>query len=156
MKWITIYFAFIFSTGLNAKETVAATAGITIGAEGTTSYTIGQVVYSTSKGINGSVEEGVQQPYEILTITGMKETRIDLKMNVFPNPTTNQLQLTVESEFAKGLSCQLMDLQGRVIEDRKIEKIHTVISLETVPKAIYFLKVNRNNQVIKTFKIIKQ
>ena len=43
---------------------------------------VGQVVYITSTGINGSVAQGVQQPYEISVITGVNETAINLEMNV--------------------------------------------------------------------------
>jgi hypothetical protein len=38
----------------------------------------------------------VQQPYEISITTGVKETTINLEMNVYPNPTTNYLTLKVD------------------------------------------------------------
>ena len=43
-----------------------------------------------------------------------------------------------------------------VIENKKVVENHTTISMEALPKAIYFLKVARANQTVKTFKIIKQ
>jgi hypothetical protein len=38
--------------------------GEATGSGGSVSYSVGQVVYTTNTGINGSVAQGVQQPYE--------------------------------------------------------------------------------------------
>ena len=133
-----------------------ATGGDATGAGGSSSYTIGQIVYTTDTGSNGSVAQGVQQPYEISVTAGVNQTAINLEMKVFPNPTTNYLQLKVESEALESLSFQLIDLQGKVIENKKVVENHTTISMEALPKAIYFLNVTRNNQTVKKFKVIKQ
>ena len=65
--------------------------------------------------------------------TGVKETSINLEMNVYPNPTTDYLTLKVEE--SKGLSYQLFDMQGKVIENKK---------------------VTEEGQAVKTFRIIKK
>jgi len=57
-------------TGLQAQESVNAAGGNASGSGGTVSYTVGQVVYTTKTGTNGSVAEGVQQAYEISDPTG--------------------------------------------------------------------------------------
>lgn len=139
--------------GLHAQETVPTAGGDAIGSGGTSSYTVGQVVYTTATGTNGSVAQGVEQPYEISVTTGINETTINLEMSVYPNPTTNYLQLKVEK--FETLNVQLIDLQGKVIENKKVVGINTTIAMEALPKAIYFLKVTKDKQVIKTFKIIK-
>jgi hypothetical protein len=141
--------------GLHAQESPTATGGDATGAGGTSSYTVGQVVYTTNTGSNGSVAQGVQQPYEISVTTGVNETTINLEMSVFPNPTTNYLQLKVGSEKLENLNFQLIDLQGKVIENKKVTAITSTINMEELPKAIYFLNVTKNNQLIKTFKVIK-
>jgi hypothetical protein len=141
--------------GLHAQESPTATGGDATGAGGTSSYTVGQVVYTTNTGSNGSVAQGVQQPYEISVTTGVNETTINLEMNVFPNPTTNYLQLKVGSEKLENLNFQLIDLQGKVIENKKVTAITSTINMEELPKAIYFLNVTKNNQLIKAFKVIK-
>ena len=43
------------------------------------SYTVGQVVYYTYTGSNGSVAEGVQQPYEISPLIVSKNIKVDFK-----------------------------------------------------------------------------
>jgi hypothetical protein len=47
--------------GLQAQETPAATGGEATVSGGTVSYSVGQVVYTSAKGRNGSAAQGVQQ-----------------------------------------------------------------------------------------------
>lgn len=141
--------------GLHAQQNTATTGGEATGSGGTASYSVGQVTYTTANGSNGSIAQGVQQPYEISTTVGINQTSINLEMSVYPNPTTNYLILIVENEKLENLNYQLMDLQGKVIESKKVNSITTSINVESAPKAIYFLNVLKNNQIIKTFKVIK-
>ena len=153
-KTITsIAFLLLGLGGLHAQETVTTTGGEATGTGGTASYSVGQVVYTTATGTNGSVAQGVQQPYEISTTVGIKETAINLEMNVYPNPTTNYLTLKVEK--TEGLTFQLYDLQGKVITNKKVNSATTTVAMENLPTATYFLNVVNNKQVVKTFKIIK-
>ena len=141
--------------GLHAQESPTATGGEATGTGGTVSYSVGQVVYTTATGTNGSVAQGVQQPYEISTTVGINETTIYLALSIHPNPTTNYILLKIESEQVESLSYQLYDLQGKVIENKNVTAKNTSISMEALPAATYFLNVERKNQIIKTFKIIK-
>ena len=148
-------FAFLFSglIGLHAQESPTATGGDATGTGGTASYSVGQVVHTTATGTNGSVAQGVQQTYEISTTAGINETAIHLEMSVYPNPTINYLTLKVEDN--SNLSYQLYDLQGKVIETKKINANSTIVTMEALPKASYFLTVTDNKKIVKTFKVIK-
>jgi hypothetical protein len=74
-------------------------------------------------------------------------------MSVYPNPTTNYL--TLKTEDNANLSYQLYDLQGKVIENKKVNANSTIITMEALPKATYFLTVTDNKKIVKTFKVIK-
>ena len=155
-KTITsIAFLLLGLGGLHAQEIPTATGGEATGTGGTVSYSVGQVVYTTATGTNGSVAQGVQQPYEISTTVGINETAINLEMNVYPNPTTDYLTLKVDNFELSTLNFQLIDMQGKVIETKKVNSNAINISLEGQPTATYFLNVVKNNQIIKTFKVIK-
>ena len=141
--------------GLQAQESPTATGGDATGTGGTASYSVGQVVYTTATGTNGSVAQGVQQPYEISTTVGVNETTINLELSVYPNPTTDYLTLKIDDIELSTLNFQLIDLQGKVIENKKVTATTSTINVESLSKATYFLNVTDNNQLIKTFKIIK-
>jgi hypothetical protein len=156
-KTITsVVFILLGLGGLHAQESPTAAGGDATGAGGSSSYTVGQVVYTTATGTNGSVAQGVQQPYEISVTTGVKETTINLELAVYPNPTTDFLQLNVGIQKFESISFHLFDMQGKLIESNKLTSNNTTIKMESLPKATYFLKVTNNKQVVKTLKIIKQ
>ena len=151
----SIAFLLLGLGGLYAQESPTATGGEATGTGGTSSYSVGQVVYTTATGSNGSVAQGVQQPYEISTTVGINETSINLELSVYPNPTTTFLSLKVKSEKLESLTYQLIDMQGKMITNKKVTASNTTITMEALPTATYFLNVVKNNQIVKTFKVIK-
>ena len=62
--------------GLQAQQVVTTSGGNASGSGGSVSYTVGQIVYTTNTDSNGSVAQGVQQPYEISVVTALKKQRI--------------------------------------------------------------------------------
>jgi len=143
-------------TGLQAQESVNATGNNASGSGGSASYSVGQIVYTTNTGTNGSVAQGIQQPYEISVVTGLEEAKgINLSVSAYPNPTTDFLELKVESEKLKNLSFQLYNMNGKLLQSAKITGSQTSIVMSNLVPATYFVKVTEGNKEVKTFKIIK-
>lgn len=144
------------TTGLQAQEAIPASGSIASGSGGSVSYTIGQVFFNTGTGINGSVAEGVQQPYEILVMVGIEEADgINLICRAFPNPVTDHLILEVEFLDYGKYFFKLYDMLGRLLVTQNLTDIRTTIPMQNLPPATYFLNVTVNQKVVKTFKIIK-
>lgn len=143
-------------TGLQAQESVNATGGNASGGGGSVSYSVGQVVYTTNTGTNGSVAQGVQQPYEISVVTAIEEAKgINLLISAYPNPTTDYLTLEVKDFELTNLSFQLYDINGKLLQSEKITGNQTSIVMSNLVPATYFVKVIQGNKEVKTFKIIK-
>lgn len=143
-------------TGLQAQESVNATGGEASGSGGSASYSVGQLVYTTNIGTNGSVAQGVQQPYEISVVTGIEEAKdINLSVSAYPNPTTDYLTLEVTDYEILKLNFQLYDINGKLLQSEKIIGNQTSIVMINLVPANYFVKVIRGNKEVKTFKIIK-
>ena len=147
-------------TGLQAQESVNATGGNASGSGGTVSYSVGQVVYTTNIGTNGSVAQGVQQPYEISVVTGLEEAKgINLTVSAYPNPTTDYLTLEVDASTTlsiQSMAYQLYDMQGKLLQNEKITSNQASIVMSNLVPATYFVKVTESNKEVKTFKIIKK
>lgn len=143
-------------TQVNAQEAVVTSGGNASGTNGNVSYTVGQTIYTTNLGTNGSVAQGVQQAFEIYTLLGAENFNINLQLAVYPNPTTNWLQLEVKNTDFTNLSYQLFDLNGKMIYNQKVTAETSSISMEQLPTAIFLLKVFSNNKEVKSFKIIKK
>jgi hypothetical protein len=143
-------------TGIQAQQAVTVTGGEASGSGGSTSYSVGQVVYSTHTGTNGSVAQGVQQPFEISVVSAIEEAKgITLECSVYPNPATDILTLKVENVDLSTLTFQLYDMQGKLLESKKVEGRLTNIGMSNLAPANYFLKVTEGNKELKTFKIIR-
>lgn len=156
LKLIVILLLVLGLTGLQAQESVNSTGGITLGSGGSVSYSVGQVSFQTHKGTNGSVAEGVQQPYEISVVTTVEEaTVINLSVSVYPNPTTDFLILKVENIELSALSYELYNTQGKLLQNQKIESNRISIPMSNLVPATYLVKVKQENKEIKIFKIIK-
>jgi len=143
-------------TGLQAQEAIPASGGNASGSGGTVSYTVGQVVYITNTGTNGSVAQGIQQPYEISVVSGLEESEgINLIFSAYPNPTTDFLMLKIEGEVKAQYTASLYDISGKLLETKKLEGNQTSIVMGNLVPATYFVKVTEGNKEVKTFKIVK-
>jgi len=147
-------------TGLQAQQiysSVAASGGNASGAGGSVSYSVGQTFYVTAFGTNGSVSQGVQQPYEISVITGIDDIfGIDLNFSVYPNPTSGMLTLKVENDELNDFSYELFDISGRKIRIEKLMDRETRIDMADLNSSTYILRVIKANKEVKSFKIIKK
>ena len=154
-------------TGLQAQESINTTGGNASGSDGTVSYSVGQVVYTTNTGTNGSVAEGVQQPYEISVVIGIEEAKdINLLLSAYPNPTSDYLTLEMQSfvqtqdfasqkvktqdfasqEVQKQYFASLYDINGKLLQKIPITNQQTRIDMNNLAPATYFLKVTVKTQ----------
>lgn len=156
LKVPLVVFVFLFYNGIRAQQSLNTSGGDLSGTNGSVNYSVGQVFYTTSVSANGSVAQGVQQPYEISVVTGLeKASGILLSCSVYPNPTTDFLNLSIGNYNIKNLYYQLYDGNSKLIEEKKITIENERISMVELATGIYFIKVREDDQELKTFKIIK-
>jgi hypothetical protein len=140
---------------VQAQESANASGGDAAGSGGTVAYSVGQVIYTTNTVSTGSVAQGVQHAYEILTV-GIKETKLDFSLTAFPNPSTENLTLQISDFNKEKLIFQLYDMQGSLLNSGQITAPQTQITTSSLATATYFLNiVNQENKTVQSFKIIK-
>jgi hypothetical protein len=152
---------FVFAVNvLQSQVTLSATGGEATGSGGFMSYSVGQLFYHTHGSANGTVAEGVQQPYEISVVTGDGEvTGIGLAVSAFPNPAKDYLILRAENDNFANLEYHFYDVSGSLIMQKTITANETAIYLVSIEPGVYFLKVSQitpDHKELKTFKIIKK
>ena len=140
---------------LNAQEIVTTSGLNASGAGGTISYSVGQVSVAQNTGTEGSVLEGVQQPYIIDPTVGSEIANINLKLATYPNPTSDEIILTAEDLDLENLSYQLLSSEGKVLISKASIESTNNISLQSFPANIYLLNIYRDQIIIKSFRIIK-
>ena len=135
---------------LFAQETVPASGGEAKGSGGSVSYTVGQIFYTN----NGSVSQGVQQPYEIYVVNELDEAK-NITLSCFPNPTADFLTLKIEKIEFPTLFYSIYDINGKLLESKTVESNETIINMSHLAAATYFLKVTDQKKELKTFRITK-
>lgn len=137
------------------QDAIPASGGAATGSGGSSNYSVGQLVYTTNTG-NGTVSQGVQQAIELSTLSNPELTTLNLKAVTYPNPSTDYVVLNLRDANLTNLSYVLYDLQGRIVTKGQATQSNTQIAVHSLVTGSYVLKVNQNNQELKTFKIIKK
>jgi hypothetical protein len=125
------------------------------GSSGTVTYSIGQTFYEPVKSLSGSTSPGAQQPYEISETLGQEIAEIGLSLKIYPNPTTDILNLRIDLNDYQKYSYELYDLGGRFLNKKPVAGKVTELSMSKYPSGTYLLKVSKGNTPVKIFKVIK-
>ena len=145
---------------LFAQSAIVPVGGDAQGNGGSVSYTVGQMAVESAANSNGSitVAEGVQQPYEIMTVGVDDYPQIALNAVVYPNPTENiaQLQLNGFEIPADGLRATLYDGNGKRLQTVTVTDDLTTFQIGQYATGTYYLEVRDGKRVLKTFKVVRK
>lgn len=159
--------AFFSAITLNAQNAVSSSGGEAVGSGGSSSFTVGQVFY-TSIGNSFSNSEGVQQPFKILSnpasyktdvmpqITVLVKDESPIKVSIYPNPAINYIVLSIGNTVLADLSYILYDFNDRAISTGFIQNKETYISFPYLVSGSYILQVVQHTKQLKSFIIIKK
>lgn len=138
-----------------AQKGTTAAGGEATGTTGTVSFSVGLVDYVAYNNSSVSVNQGVQQAYEIFSVVSVKTPEPKFNLSLYPNPTTNFVVLSINSAYTQKLSYKLYDITGKQIALKAISSDTTNIPMSGLSAATYFVTVFNKKGVIKTYKIIK-
>ena len=144
-----------FSLGTLAQTNIVAAGINATGSGGTVNYTVGPIIFKKPNGQPST--DGLQQPFEILTLSSDDFNTTSIELSFYPNPTVADLHLLLKNRGNDMFYFQLSSLDGKtLVSAQKILSVDTIVNMEAYPKGIYFLQVTSGNKSIKTFKIIKR
>jgi len=157
-KWKVLFNVLVLGlcsfSPLFSQVAVNASGGGSKTIDGSIEYSIGNVFYTSVTTNAGSITQGVQHTYDI-TAVGIQDQDLNISLSVFPNPTTDILNLST-CFITKGYSFQLIDLLGNQLENQPIESNLTTITMLEHDTGPYLLNIiSVENKVISSFKIIK-
>lgn len=136
-----------------AQQNTTASGGNATGTGGSVSYSVGQTDYISASGPTGSINQGVQQVYQIEDVSGVSELS-SLVSAVFPNPTNGLVSLEIRNTDLE-MQYELRDVSGRNVASGPIRQLQTTLDLGAYANGEYLLHVSSGNHAIKTFKIVK-
>lgn len=145
-----------FACSTFCQKSVVATGGSATSLTGTKiSYSVGQVAMGTAQTTNFSVNEGVQQPIAVSELSIEEAMRLAVELNVYPNPSSNTLNIARTDDVTSKLDYQLIASDGVVVLSGVLEGQTTAVSLQSLPAAVYLLRVTDGKQQ-RAYRIIKK
>ena len=115
-------------------------------------WTIGEPIVNTATSTNNVLTQGFNQGVLLITaIDDLKNTTVSIQ----PNPTSDFAIIKLDDQNLSNAQYTLTDINGKVIQQNKIENKQTSVSFQDLANATYFIQVITNNQKAKTFKVIK-
>ncbi len=127
---------------------------------GSLSFTVGELVVLSQVDSDGNTLGGGFTAGATLTTVSIQETDVSiLDVKVFPNPTTELINIQINHSTINQVVIKITDLQGKEVYSGNYAGVSNVIGINTAAYAMgtYMLAIeNINNQVLGTYKIIKQ
>lgn len=108
-------------------------------------------------GANGSLEvsaEYGQSAYEETTLS-VKDVAEQSNINVFPNPTSEKINVDLSKLQAVQVVIRLVDVNGKLLINKPTQQAMETFDLQNYPAGTYFLQVEVSKSKIQTFRIIK-
>ena len=117
-------------------------------------YTIGEVVTEFGEDTLNNIHltQGFQQTF--LSIVSVEEHVEDIQINVFPNPAVDYLKVNIPV-FKEDMQFALFDMQGKLIEQQKINSQAFTIGFSNMSTGNYLLVFSNKDQRIKTLQVQK-
>ena len=159
-QFYLIILLFLTVANVFAQSAIVPVGGDAQNANGSVSYTVGQIAVQTVANSGGSISvaEGVQQPYEIQAVGVDDYPQITLNAVVYPNPTENlaQLQLNGFEIPADGLRASLYDSRGKLLQVVAVTDDLTSFQIGQYATGTYYLELQDRNHTLKTFKVVRK
>jgi hypothetical protein len=117
-------------------------------------YTIGEVVTEFGEDTLNNVHltQGFQQT--MLAIVSVEEHVQDIEIDVYPNPAVDHLNVSIPT-LQEDMQFALFDMQGKLIEQQKINSEAFTIGFSTMSTGNYLLVFSNKDQRIKTLQVQK-
>ena len=162
MKKYHIYLALLsclfFIQEIKAQNSQVSSGNNASGSGGSSSYSIGQIVYSSTTNENNNSTEGNQQPFEIMVLSNEEIIDSNINLLAYPNPTKDKLHILLREGYnLENLNYDVIDLNGKIILNKiQIISNEEIIDFSNLTIGCFMLKIYNDKGSIKTYKIIKK
>lgn len=142
----------LLSASVNAQSVISTQGNSYTNASNTIDYTIGEVVTATTSNGTNDLTQGFHQTS--LVITNLEDLDVNFSANVFPNPTSEFVNVTIDK--FEGLTLAIYDAAGKLVKQTKLDQAQTSVRVSEFAEGTYLLTLtHQNDKKIKTYKLIK-
>ncbi|MFP4023539.1 MAG: T9SS type A sorting domain-containing protein [Thiohalospira sp.] len=163
MKKIILFFVASFLVGNSFGQSISSQVIATAGENSETSelgvsWTLGEIAIETLESSSVTLNQGFQHGY--FEITSIEDPMLsNVELEVYPNPATEYIYISIESDEIKSALIELYDLDGKMVLNEQWQYIEAPfkINLEGLASSQYILKVSdKSGALLQTYKIVKR
>ena len=89
-------------------------------------------------------------------LTGINENEKNIKINIFPNPSKNELNIEYLNNGINSLQMEIYTLDGKLELTKELNQLNkTTINTHNLPAGVYFITLKKDEKTIATQKWIK-
>ena len=152
MKKRTLFLFSLLSTiAVSAQEVVSTQGDSYSNTSANINFTIGEVVINTGTNGTNELTQGFHQTN--WNFVGMEDYSPGFKASVFPNPTSEVLNIRTSS--FENVRYTLYNAQGKLLIQDILSAEQTPIQVGQLAPGSYSIILNNQTQNLKTFKLIK-
>ena len=152
MKKRTLFLFSLLSTiAVSAQEVVSTQGDSYSNTSANINFTIGEVVINTGTNGTNELTQGFHQTN--WNFVGMEDYSPGFKASVFPNPTSEVLNIRTSS--FENVRYTLYNAQGKLLIQEILSAEQTPIQVGQLAPGSYSIILNNQTQNLKTFKLIK-
>jgi hypothetical protein len=159
---ILILFIALLAVSVGAQqikqEVISSAGGFNKSADNSISisWTLGETIIPTFTSQDGTLilTHGFQQK---LLIVSVEENLAELvQVTIFPNPTSETINIEFETVPSDEISVYLLDAQGKLVKTDQIEAAVSVkrINMQDLPAGIYYLRLTKG-KLSNVYKVVK-
>lgn len=100
-----------------AQEVIATNGNYSTSAQGSLSWTMGEVITETLSTVDGHFTQGFQQNYE--DILAVSDIGLNGELRIFPNPFQQEINLSI-SDSSPDYLIQILDYQSKIVLEEQI------------------------------------
>jgi len=117
------------------------------------SWSLGETAIRTLAAGGYIITQGFQQSK--LTITAIDdETDFPIGITAYPNPTSSHVFIRVNGEV-RNLRYEVYTANGQRIEENLFDSNPQKIIVDHLAPGVYLIRIRLDNQLVKTFKVVK-
>ena len=120
---------------------------------------LANVVQDFTNPVDYTLSDGSsEKTYTVTVIKGNvldAPSAVSLSLEAYPNPTTNYIKIKANHAKSNSLFIKVISLEGKVLQEKQVNKLTDILDLSDLKSGIYFLSVSSGYEQTLT-KIIKR
>jgi hypothetical protein len=146
--------AFLFAPILACGQSATvASGGDAVSGSGSVSYSIGQIAVGNTTTPMASLNEGVQQPYELFAVH-VDEPLQAISISLFPNPTLSEVVIQIPSSELD-LTASFFSNDGKLVKQIQLAGARTAVNMSDWSASTYLVQITNSKGNTAAYKLIK-